>query len=73
MRRIHVVRELTIRLTCCFQPSENIKIKVVGRCRPLTPEEIAKGSKSVVNIQGKDKIIINAAGKVNFFKSIFIF
>ncbi|XP_025087513.1 chromosome-associated kinesin KIF4A-like isoform X3 [Pomacea canaliculata] len=44
-------------------PSENIKIKVVGRCRPLTPEEIAKGSKSVVNIQGKDKIIINAAGK----------
>ncbi|PVD34448.1 hypothetical protein C0Q70_05721 [Pomacea canaliculata] len=46
-----------------LRPSENIKIKVVGRCRPLTPEEIAKGSKSVVNIQGKDKIIINAAGK----------
>ena len=45
-----------------FQP-ENINIKVIGRSRPLTPEEVNKGAKSVVKVSG-DKISVESGGKV---------
>ncbi|XP_076468028.1 kinesin-like protein KIF3A isoform X2 [Babylonia areolata] len=44
-------------------PSENVNIKVIGRCRPLTTEETDKGGKSVVKVTGGDKIVVEAAGK----------
>ncbi|KAL8593853.1 hypothetical protein ACOMHN_018065 [Nucella lapillus] len=43
-------------------PSENVHVKVIGRCRPLTTEEVDKGGKSVVKVTG-DKIVVEAAGK----------
>ncbi|KAK7485572.1 hypothetical protein BaRGS_00023147, partial [Batillaria attramentaria] len=46
-----------------FQPSENVSIRVVGRCRPLTAEEVDKGGKSVVKTSGGDKLVVEAAGK----------
>ncbi|KAK7096714.1 kinesin-2b-like [Littorina saxatilis] len=42
-------------------PSENVN--VVGRVRPLTTEEVDKGGKSVVKATGRDKIVVEAAGK----------
>ncbi|XP_041358432.1 chromosome-associated kinesin KIF4-like [Gigantopelta aegis] len=47
-------------------PSENVHVKVIARCRPLTPNETSKGSKSVVKISG-DKVIVDAAGKETTF------
>ena len=47
-----------------FQPSENVHVKVVGRVRPLTTEEVDKGGKSVVKVAGGDKLVVEAAGKV---------
>jgi hypothetical protein len=45
-----------------LQP-ENISIKVVGRCRPLTAEESSKGVKTIVKVSG-DKILLEVGGKV---------
>ena len=39
-------------------------MKVVGRVRPLTTEEVDKGGKSVVKVAGGDKLVVEAAGKV---------
>ena len=47
-----------------FQPSENVNVKVIGRVRPLTAEEVDKGGKSVVKVVGGDKLVVEAAGKV---------
>lgn len=45
---------------------ENISIKVIGRCRPLTPEESSKGVKTVVKVSG-DKILLELGGKEQSF------
>ncbi|XP_076117054.1 kinesin-II 85 kDa subunit-like [Mytilus galloprovincialis] len=45
---------------------ENISIKVIGRCRPLTGEESSKGVKSVVKVSG-DKILLELGGKEQSF------
>ncbi|KAK3099844.1 hypothetical protein FSP39_010656 [Pinctada imbricata] len=45
---------------------ENINIKVIGRCRPLTPEEGNRGAKSVVKVSG-DKISVESGGKEQSF------
>ncbi|XP_060080891.1 chromosome-associated kinesin KIF4B-like [Ylistrum balloti] len=45
---------------------ENINIKVVARCRPLTPDEANKGAKTVVKVSG-DKISVETGGKEQSF------
>ncbi|XP_021379477.1 kinesin-II 85 kDa subunit-like, partial [Mizuhopecten yessoensis] len=45
---------------------ENVNIKVVGRCRTLTPEEANKGAKTVVRVSG-DKISVETGGKEQSF------
>ena len=45
---------------------ENISIKVVGRCRPLTAEESSKGVKTIVKVSG-DKILLEVGGKEQSF------
>ena len=46
-----------------LQP-ENVGIKVVAKCRPLTSEEVDTGGNSVVTVSG-DKVKVNCAGKVS--------
>ncbi|XP_069129785.1 chromosome-associated kinesin KIF4B-like isoform X2 [Argopecten irradians] len=45
---------------------ENINIKVVARCRPLTSDEANKGAKPAVKISG-DKISVETGGKEQSF------
>ncbi|KAJ8298132.1 hypothetical protein KUTeg_024663 [Tegillarca granosa] len=49
-----------------IMPSENINIKVIGRCRPLNSEESSKNLKTVVRTSG-DKISVESGGKEQSF------